>query len=159
VFDRLRLRRGKKLSEQTNLFSGASGANHLGKWPWWPVGNFERETAIQGFRDRQFLGEDQVNKRTSSLNDHFQLTPPSHFHSASILSHLHRADMSARDRMAAAQQQQQQAPASAAAESASPIGIANLPNQRHKIVAKRGAAFTIMVGSSRRLHGLTLIKL
>lgn len=33
----------------------------------------------------------------------------------------------------------------AAAESASPIGIANLPNQRHKIVAKRGAAFTIMV--------------
>lgn len=35
-----------------------------------------------------------------------------------------------------------------AAESASPIGIANLPNQRHKIVAKRGAAFTIMVGIS-----------
>ncbi len=33
----------------------------------------------------------------------------------------------------------------AAAESPSPIGIANLPNQRHKIVAKRGAAFTIMV--------------
>ena len=32
------------------------------------------------------------------------------------------------------------------AESASPICIANLPNQRHKIVAKRGAAFTIMVG-------------
>lgn len=30
-------------------------------------------------------------------------------------------------------------------QSASPIGIANLPNQRHKIVAKRGAAFTIMV--------------
>ncbi|KAI5285009.1 Cell division control protein 12 [Ascosphaera acerosa] len=28
---------------------------------------------------------------------------------------------------------------------APPIGIANLPNQRHKIVAKRGAAFTIMV--------------
>jgi septin family protein len=40
--------------------------------------------------------------------------------------------------------------APAAAESASPIGIANLPNQRHKIVAKRGAAFTIMV---RFLHG------
>lgn len=35
--------------------------------------------------------------------------------------------------------------APAAAESASPIGIANLPNQRHKIVAKRGASFTIMV--------------
>jgi hypothetical protein len=35
--------------------------------------------------------------------------------------------------------------APAAAESASPIGIANLPNQRHKIVAKRGAGFTIMV--------------
>jgi cell division control protein 12 len=35
--------------------------------------------------------------------------------------------------------------ASAAAENASPIGIANLPNQRHKIVAKRGAGFTIMV--------------
>jgi cell division control protein 12 len=34
-----------------------------------------------------------------------------------------------------------------ASESASPIGIANLPNQRHKIVAKRGAGFTIMVGS------------
>jgi cell division control protein 12 len=32
-----------------------------------------------------------------------------------------------------------------APESASPIGIANLPNQRHKIVAKRGAGFTIMV--------------
>ena len=30
-------------------------------------------------------------------------------------------------------------------ESLSPIGIANLPNQRHKIVAKRGAGFTIMV--------------
>lgn len=42
--------------------------------------------------------------------------------------------------------------APAAAESASPIGIANLPNQRHKIVAKRGAAFTIMV----RVHGLPL---
>lgn len=38
----------------------------------------------------------------------------------------------------AAQQQSQ-------GEAASPIGIANLPNQRHKIVAKRGAAFTIMV--------------
>lgn len=35
-----------------------------------------------------------------------------------------------------------------AAESASPIGIANLPNQRHKIVAKRGAGFTIMVRPS-----------
>jgi hypothetical protein len=33
-------------------------------------------------------------------------------------------------------------------ESPSPIGIANLPNQRHKIVAKRGAAFTIMVSCS-----------
>jgi hypothetical protein len=37
-----------------------------------------------------------------------------------------------------------------AAESASPIGIANLPNQRHKIVAKRGAGFTIMVRISPR---------
>ena len=36
-------------------------------------------------------------------------------------------------------------PAGSAVESPSPIGIANLPNQRHKIVAKRGAAFTIMV--------------
>lgn len=35
--------------------------------------------------------------------------------------------------------------APATSESASPIGIANLPNQRHKIVAKRGAGFTIMV--------------
>lgn len=32
------------------------------------------------------------------------------------------------------------------------IGIANLPNQRHKIVAKRGAAFTIMV----RIDGIQL---
>jgi cell division control protein 12 len=32
-----------------------------------------------------------------------------------------------------------------AESAATPIGIANLPNQRHKIVAKRGAAFTIMV--------------
>lgn len=39
--------------------------------------------------------------------------------------------------------------APATAESASPIGIANLPNQRHKIVAKRGAAFTIMVRDCR----------
>ena len=38
--------------------------------------------------------------------------------------------------------------APATAESASPIGIANLPNQRHKIVAKKGASFTIMVGIS-----------
>ncbi len=38
-------------------------------------------------------------------------------------------------------------PATSAVESASPIGIANLPNQRHKIVAKRGAAFTIMVSN------------
>jgi len=47
-------------------------------------------------------------------------------------------------------------PAGSAVESASPIGIANLPNQRHKIVAKRGAAFTIMVsdiGAYRTLRG------
>jgi hypothetical protein len=32
------------------------------------------------------------------------------------------------------------------------IGIANLPNQRHKIVAKRGANFTLMVvGKYRRI--------
>jgi hypothetical protein len=96
-----------------------------------------------------------VNERTSSPHNHFQLTPPSRLLFPSTQSYSHRADMSARDRMAAAQQQQ--APASAAAESASPIGIANLPNQRHKIVAKRGAAFTIMVGSPHRLHGLTLM--
>ena len=46
--------------------------------------------------------------------------------------------------------------APAAAESASPIGIANLPNQRHKIVAKRGAAFTIMVRGTGRV-GLRLV--
>jgi hypothetical protein len=42
-----------------------------------------------------------------------------------------------------------------AESAASPIGIANLPNQRHKIVAKRGAAFTIMVCGLRpsRCHG------
>lgn len=33
-------------------------------------------------------------------------------------------------------------------------GIANLPNQRHKIVAKRGAAFTIMV----RLKGIRALE-
>lgn len=46
-------------------------------------------------------------------------------------------------------------PVGNAVESASPIGIANLPNQRHKIVAKRGAAFTIMVSNienSRKLN-------
>lgn len=44
-----------------------------------------------------------------------------------------------------------------AAESASPIGIANLPNQRHKIVAKRGAAFTIMVAGESGLGKTTFI--
>lgn len=34
---------------------------------------------------------------------------------------------------------------------ASLIGIANLPNQRHKIVAKRGAGFTIMVRAHEQL--------
>jgi cell division control protein 12 len=42
-------------------------------------------------------------------------------------------------------------------ESASPIGIANLPNQRHKIVAKRGAAFTIMVAGESGTGKTTLI--
>lgn len=41
--------------------------------------------------------------------------------------------------------------------SASPIGIANLPNQRHKIVAKRGAAFTIMVAGESGLGKTTFI--
>ncbi|QIX01640.1 hypothetical protein AMS68_007157 [Peltaster fructicola] len=45
----------------------------------------------------------------------------------------------------------------AMAESASPIGIANLPNQRHKIVAKRGAAFTIMVAGESGLGKTTFI--
>ena len=40
---------------------------------------------------------------------------------------------------------------------ASPIGIANLPNQRHKIVAKRGAAFTIMVAGESGLGKTTFI--
>ncbi|CAK1366182.1 hypothetical protein CKM354_001055300 [Cercospora kikuchii] len=39
----------------------------------------------------------------------------------------------------------------------SPIGIANLPNQRHKIVAKRGAAFTIMVAGESGLGKTTFI--
>ncbi|KAI6249069.1 Septin spn4 [Erysiphe necator] len=43
------------------------------------------------------------------------------------------------------------------AENASPIGIANLPNQRHKIVAKRGAAFTIMVAGESGLGKTTFI--
>ncbi|KAK1766175.1 Septin-domain-containing protein [Phialemonium atrogriseum] len=47
--------------------------------------------------------------------------------------------------------------APATAESASPIGIANLPNQRHKIVAKRGAAFTIMVAGESGLGKTTFI--
>ncbi|CAF9907919.1 MAG: Septin spn4 [Gomphillus americanus] len=42
-------------------------------------------------------------------------------------------------------------------EVASPIGIANLPNQRHKIVAKRGAAFTIMVAGESGLGKTTFI--
>lgn len=59
-------------------------------------------------------------------------------------------------------------------ENASPIGIANLPNQRvslalkvlpditdlgeqHKIVAKRGAAFTIMVAGESGLGKTTFI--
>ncbi|KAA6406499.1 MAG: cell division control 12 [Lasallia pustulata] len=42
-------------------------------------------------------------------------------------------------------------------EAASPIGIANLPNQRHKIVAKRGAAFTIMVAGESGLGKTTFI--
>ncbi|KAJ5562962.1 hypothetical protein N7461_001723 [Penicillium sp. DV-2018c] len=42
-------------------------------------------------------------------------------------------------------------------ETASHIGIANLPNQRHKIVAKRGAAFTIMVAGESGLGKTTFI--
>ncbi|KAL8953781.1 MAG: hypothetical protein Q9222_000398 [Ikaeria aurantiellina] len=45
----------------------------------------------------------------------------------------------------------------AGSEAASPIGIANLPNQRHKIVAKRGAAFTIMVAGESGLGKTTFI--
>ncbi|PSK36755.1 Septin spn4 [Elsinoe australis] len=45
----------------------------------------------------------------------------------------------------------------AMADIASPIGIANLPNQRHKIVAKRGAAFTIMVAGESGLGKTTFI--
>ncbi|KAL8943683.1 MAG: hypothetical protein Q9216_000882 [Gyalolechia sp. 2 TL-2023] len=45
----------------------------------------------------------------------------------------------------------------AVSEAASPIGIANLPNQRHKIVAKRGAAFTIMVAGESGLGKTTFI--
>ncbi|KEY66181.1 hypothetical protein S7711_07638 [Stachybotrys chartarum IBT 7711] len=44
-----------------------------------------------------------------------------------------------------------------ATENASPIGIANLPNQRHKIVAKRGAGFTIMVAGESGLGKTTFI--
>ncbi|KAI9723018.1 MAG: Septin spn4 [Candelaria pacifica] len=42
-------------------------------------------------------------------------------------------------------------------ESALPIGIGHLPNQRHKIVAKRGAAFTIMVAGESGLGKTTFI--
>ncbi|CED83071.1 probable cdc12-septin [Phaffia rhodozyma] len=41
--------------------------------------------------------------------------------------------------------------------SANGIGIANLPNQRHKIVAKRGAHFTVMVVGESGLGKTTLI--
>ncbi|KAF9578629.1 Septin spn4, partial [Lunasporangiospora selenospora] len=37
------------------------------------------------------------------------------------------------------------------------IGIANLPNQRHKIVAKRGANFTLMVCGESGLGKTTFI--
>ncbi|KAN0137488.1 Septin domain containing protein [Lactarius tabidus] len=43
------------------------------------------------------------------------------------------------------------------APSSDGIGIANLPNQRHKIVAKRGAHFTIMVVGESGLGKTTLI--
>ncbi|KAF2153453.1 Septin [Myriangium duriaei CBS 260.36] len=43
------------------------------------------------------------------------------------------------------------------ADIASPIGIAHLPNQRHKIVAKRGASFTIMVAGESGLGKTTFI--
>ncbi|MCJ1312548.1 hypothetical protein MMC25_006222 [Agyrium rufum] len=43
------------------------------------------------------------------------------------------------------------------ADSQNPIGIANLPNQRHKIVAKRGAAFTVMVAGESGLGKTTFI--
>ncbi|KAL9015183.1 MAG: hypothetical protein Q9173_000195 [Seirophora scorigena] len=45
----------------------------------------------------------------------------------------------------------------ASAEAASLIGIVNLPNQRHKIVSKRGAAFTIMVAGESGLGKTTFI--
>ncbi|WPB06293.1 Septin spn4 [Cercospora beticola] len=48
-------------------------------------------------------------------------------------------------------------PAAMAETGGSPIGIANLPNQRHKIVAKRGAAFTIMVAGESGLGKTTFI--
>ncbi|EIN06900.1 septin [Punctularia strigosozonata HHB-11173 SS5] len=46
---------------------------------------------------------------------------------------------------------------SAPAPTSDGIGIANLPNQRHKIVAKRGAHFTIMVVGESGLGKTTLI--
>ncbi|EGN97468.1 hypothetical protein SERLA73DRAFT_184187 [Serpula lacrymans var. lacrymans S7.3] len=46
---------------------------------------------------------------------------------------------------------------SAPTPSADGIGIANLPNQRHKIVAKRGAHFTMMVVGESGLGKTTLI--
>lgn len=32
------------------------------------------------------------------------------------------------------------------------VGVAHLPNQRHKIVSKRGANFTLMVCGKNKVH-------
>lgn len=62
------------------------------------------------------------------MNTHFLFRVPTNFHNLGLPCHLQKSI--------------EMAPT---ATSSPGIGIANLPNQRHKIVTQRGANFTLMV--------------